>query len=169
MINKVESIKLNKKELPKQISSDVILVNKLPHNIYTSGKGILISNPYDLTDKLLSVSAGVSKGQYSVLYVALLIEVIEKIKSMNPTDKLKTMNIVTKKAYAINQMIPRIEKRKTRLFVPEITLEEIQKLAPDIYKANVIPALVDYAIDLKEKSGDVYLFEYNQEGNNYEN
>lgn len=169
MINKIESVKLNKKELPKQIGRDVILVNKLPHNIYTSGKGILISNPYNLTDKLLSVSAGVSKGQYSVLYVALLIEVIAKIKSMSNEESNKAMNIVTRKAYEINQMIPRVEKRKTRLFIPEMILDEIQGMAPDIYKVNLIPALISYALDLKEKSGDVYLFECNQEGEHYDN
>lgn len=49
-----------------------------------------------------------------------------------------------------------------QLFVPEKTLEEIQCLLPELYKIHSIPALIDYAIDLKQKSGSVFLFECNQ-------
>ena len=51
-----------------------------------------------------------------------------------------------------------------QLFVPEKTLEEIQNMLPNLFKTNLIPALIDYAIDLKEKSGNVFLFECHQEG-----
>ena len=33
----------------------------------------------------------------------------------------------------------------------------------------MIPALIDHAINLKEQSGNVFLFESNHEGEHYEN
>ncbi|HHL5560595.1 hypothetical protein MJR27_28290 [Klebsiella pneumoniae] len=164
MINKIKAVELNERDILQRFGDDVVLINKLPHNIYTNEKGVLIENPLSLTDKLLSVSVGVNRYGFSVLYVALLVEVIEKLKSMDQEERNKALSIISRKAYSIKQMIPKIEKRKMQLFVPEKTLEEIQNLLPNLFKTNLIPALIDYAIDLKEKSGSVFLFECHQEG-----
>ncbi len=40
---------------------------------------------------------------------------------------------------------------------------------PDSFKYYMIPALIDHAINLKEQSGNVFLFESNHEGEHYEN
>ncbi|HBR3237376.1 TPA: hypothetical protein L9R81_005301, partial [Klebsiella pneumoniae] len=86
----------------------------------------LISNPQWLTEKLLSVSAGVSKGKYTMLYVALLVEMVEKIKSMNSDEKDKTLKILKQKENDIKFAVTcGMEKKKIQLLVPEKTLDEI--------------------------------------------
>ncbi|ENJ4445573.1 hypothetical protein AB1E00_004469 [Salmonella enterica] len=170
MINKIKTTELDENNIIlSKVSDDVILVNKLPHNIYTNEKAIIIENPFELTEKLLSVSVGVNRMGYSVLYVTLLIEMIEKLKAMSNKEKDLAFKIISRKAFDIKHMIAKIEKRRMQLFVPEKTLEEVQCLLPELYKIHSIPALIDYAIDLKQKSGSVFLFECNQEGEHYEN
>ena len=97
MINKIKSVELIEENMLQQISKDIFLVNAIPPNTFANGKGILISNPQWLTEKLLSVSAGVSKGKYTMLYVALLVEMVEKIKSMSSDEKDRTFKILKQK------------------------------------------------------------------------
>ncbi len=112
MINKIKAVELNERDILQRFGDDVVLINKLPHNIYTNEKGVLIENPLSLTDKLLSVSVGVNRYGFSVLYVALLVEVIEELKSMDQEERNKALSIISRKAYSIKQMIPKIEKKK---------------------------------------------------------
>ncbi|EAS0610661.1 hypothetical protein E9370_22050, partial [Salmonella enterica] len=94
MINKIKAVELNERDILQRFGDDVVLINKLPHNIYTNEKGVLIENPLSLTDKLLSVSVGVNRYGFSVLYVALLVEVIEELKSMDQEERNKALSII---------------------------------------------------------------------------
>ena len=113
MINKIKTTELDEtNNILSKVSDDVILVNKLPHNIYTNEKAIIIENPFELTKKLLSVSVGVNRMGYSVLYVTLLIEMIEKLKAMSNKEKDLAFKIISRKAFDIKHMIAKIEKRR---------------------------------------------------------
>lgn len=170
MINKIKSVELIEEDMLQQMSKDIFLVNAIPPNTFANGKGILISNPQWLTEKLLSVSAGVSKGKYTMLYVALLVEMVEQIKSMSVDEKDKTFKILKQKENDIKFAVTcGMEKKKIQLLVPEETLDDINGLIPDSFKYYMIPALIDHAINLKEQSGNVFLFESNHEGEHYEN
>lgn len=100
--------------------------------------------------------------------MALLVEVIEELKSMDQEERNKALSIISRKAYSIKQMIPKIEKENA-IICSRKTLEEIQNLLPNLFKTNLIPALIDYAIDLKEKVEMYFYLNVIKRGNNYEN